>query len=117
MSASNNGFEKDRNRASKAGKKSKRKPLDVTLADFFEKYIAGKQKIKKKNYSRIQLMFDAAYGAFLKGNSKPLAYLVDRGFGRPVSHDKLEVDNKTDYTMTAKEYAAARKKMLKKDDV
>ena len=81
MSNSPNGFDNDPERASEAGKKSKRKPLDVQLAEYFETYIAGKIK-EGDERTRMELMFEAAYKEFLKGNKNPLAYLMDRGFGR-----------------------------------
>lgn len=67
--------------ASEAGRKSKRRPLDTQIQDFFLDFIAQKIRDGDKR-TKLELMFEAAYKEFLKGNSKPLAYLVDRGFGK-----------------------------------
>ncbi len=67
--------------ASEAGKKSKRKPLDTMLAELFENFIAEKVK-EGSDKDRTVLMFEAAYKEFILGNHKPLAYLMDRGFGK-----------------------------------
>ncbi len=93
MAAQTNNFTTN-GKASEAGKKSKRKPLDITLAEYFENYIQDSIKISGEDKPRMQLMFDAAYKAFLKGNSKPLAYLVDRGFGKAKGH--LELSGQVD---------------------
>jgi hypothetical protein len=108
MSASPNGFDADPKRASEAGKKSKKKPLDVKIAEFFENFISDKIK-EGDNRSRMELMFTAAYQQFIKGNSKPLAYLIDRGFGKPKSDFKIEHSADTELLEVIKQSYARRK--------
>jgi len=96
-----NGFDKDSNRASEAGKIggkiSKRKTYDKNIADLLNKYV-NERLTKGDNRTRLEIMLAAAYKEFIKGNHKPWAFLNDRGFGKAEQHQEtyLNVRNKSD---------------------
>ena len=78
----------------KGGKISKRPPLDKKIKESFEKFI--EERIKKgDNRTRLELMIESAWMQFCKGNSKPLQYLIDRGFGKAVQPLSM-IPNNTD---------------------
>ena len=71
----------DSKRGAEAGRKSKRRAFDVILQEYFEDYFNNAIS-KDDTRTRREIMIEAAYVAFVKGNYRPLAYLVDRAFGK-----------------------------------
>jgi hypothetical protein len=73
---------------SKGGKKSRRKPFDIRLREYFDKYFEEcEQKGDKR--TRKEIMIEAGYKLFKDGNNRPLSYLMDRAFGKakqPIEH-------------------------------
>jgi hypothetical protein len=63
----------------KAGPKRSR---DQIIADTLNEYLEKSISIGD-NRTRQEIMVEAAYKEWLKGNSKPFAYLMDRGFAKP----------------------------------
>ena len=64
----------------KAGKKSKRKPLDMGIKEQLEKFLDDKKMLE---------LLRAAYMHFEKGNPKPLQYLMNRGLGTPTMRQEI----------------------------
>ena len=75
--------------ARKAGRKSKRRSLDAILQEKALKLLNSKVK-KGESKTKMDLMVEVAYTYFLKGNDRPLRYLVDRGFGK--AKDSIQVE-------------------------
>ncbi len=85
MAKSSTSFNKKT--GSKGGKKSRRKPLDqefrALIMACLEEIVPNSKKLKK------QLMVDAAFKEFISGNYRPMAYIIDRAFGKPKDNIEL----------------------------
>lgn len=75
MSASPNGFEKDPQRASEAGKKSKRKSLDTQIREYLE----GIEDNEDRNTTLRKILFKLAKD----GKIEAIKELYDRSYGKP----------------------------------
>ena len=75
--------------ARKAGRKSKRRSLDAMIQEQALKLLTAKAK-KGERRTKSELMIEVAYTHFLKGNPRPLQYLIDRGFGK--AKDSIQVE-------------------------
>ena len=104
-----------------AGKKSKRKPRDQVIRERLDKYLEGRIK-KGDTRDRQEIMIEAAFKEWLKGNRGPMAYLMDRGLGKAPENVKFEDVSKTEIareklkklsTKELKDYIKLRKKMEK----
>jgi len=69
-----------------AGKKSKRKSFDSHMKELINEIFAD---------SKDELIISAIQ-QFKKGNHKPLAYLMDRGLGKPTSYQVTQSLNPED---------------------
>jgi len=114
MSASPNGFDNDPERAKRAGEKSKRKPLDVELQTYFDAYISNKHK-EGDERTRVEIMIEAAFIQFLKGNYKPMAFLYERSHGKITDNVKINSES-FDLKLTGKELKELYNEIKKDDD-
>jgi hypothetical protein len=85
--------------ASEAGKKSKRKPFDVELAELLDKYL-NEFDDKNGKIKRKKALIKAAFVEWCKGNSRPMQYLMDRSFKRPMQQIEQETITSTTQPIT-----------------
>ena len=100
------GHELTREELSRGGKKSKRVPFDKMMAE----------KVREATEPEMGNIVQAAMKEFKDGNSRPLAYLIDRGFGKAKEVVQIIDDTEDDIDLSklSKEELQSYSELLKK---